>query len=489
MTPDCVIPGGLPSHWSMLLPIKDVVTIWKAGGSDGQIETALQQAIDTVEEQLQGTGLRCSPAKSELLILPPPGTRNNREAPPNIKLKTKDGTPIPQVKSIRVLGMYIDALRHNGHTLQRLNAKITTAMQLIRKVATRYAGMRETSLLRLVQSFAVSHVAYVAAYHNWKPAERQKIDALIRKVYKTALGLYTYTNTEKLLDLGVHNTLAEIAEAQRTTQFVRLTQTKTGRAILARIGYNPPGHIGPTPTGPLPLVFSRRLRIPPLPKHMHPDANPERRLARAKALTKMYAQDTSAYYVDAAPYPGRPDAYAVAVISAATGALKTAASIRTTHTTLAEEFAIALALTQLPCTTILSDSRLAILRFATNQLAPATLRICTPSRAPAKLARLAWFPAHTDLANGGTGTLRHARLPVAQPYTTPHVPSNSSPPPKPTPLLTYALGPQLLLKQGCGRGQKKKKGMQEERHMRSAVRAPSPFLFLESVALYFVPSR
>ncbi|KAH9369838.1 hypothetical protein HPB48_004036 [Haemaphysalis longicornis] len=135
---------------------------------------------------------------------------------------------------------------------------------------------------------------------------------------------------------------------------------------------------------------------------MHPDANPERRLARAKALTKMYAQDTSAYYVDAAPYPGRPDAYAVAVISAATGALKTAASIRTTHTTLAEEFAIALALTQLPCTTILSDSRLAILRFATNQLAPATLRICTPSRAPAKLARLTWFPAHTDLPNGGT---------------------------------------------------------------------------------------
>ncbi|KAH9370905.1 hypothetical protein HPB48_019730 [Haemaphysalis longicornis] len=105
---------------------------------------------------------------------------------------------------------------------------------------------------------------------------------------------------------------------------------------------------------------------------------------------------------DAAPYPGRPDAYAVAVISAAMGALKTAASIRTTHTTLAEEFAIALALTQLPCTMILSDSRLAILRFATNQLAPATLRICTPSRAPAKLARITWFPAHTDLPNGGT---------------------------------------------------------------------------------------
>ncbi|KAH9377061.1 hypothetical protein HPB48_011034 [Haemaphysalis longicornis] len=179
---------------------------------------------------------------------------------------------------------------------------------------------------------------------------------------------------------------------------------------------------------------------------MHPDANPERRLARAKALTKMYAQDTSAYYVDAAPYPGRPDAYAVAVISAATGVLKTAASIRTTHTTLAEEFAIALALTQLPCTTILSDSRLAILRFATNQLAPATLRICTPSRAPAKLARLTWFPAHTDLPNGGTvnrnaeadATARAltSRAAVHDPAGSVQQPSHP-PPPKPTPFLTY----------------------------------------------------
>ncbi|KAH9375917.1 hypothetical protein HPB48_012557 [Haemaphysalis longicornis] len=59
---------------------------------------------------------------------------------------------------------------------------------------------------------------------------------------------------------------------------------------------------------------------PPAAQTHAPDANPERRLARAKALTKMYAQDTSAYYVDAAPYPGRPDAYAGALISAATEA-------------------------------------------------------------------------------------------------------------------------------------------------------------------------
>lgn len=39
--------------------------------------------------------------------------------------------------------------------------------------------MKEASLLKLVQSFAVSHVAYVAAFHDWKAALRQKVDALI----------------------------------------------------------------------------------------------------------------------------------------------------------------------------------------------------------------------------------------------------------------------------------------------------------------------
>ncbi|KAH9378971.1 hypothetical protein HPB48_019448 [Haemaphysalis longicornis] len=229
------------------------------------------------------------------------------------------------------------------------------------------------------------------------PANHGPQPQLITPKSKNARRLATWRNTGETIggDHCILKVLVPLKNRLPTPRAQPLTDWQQYRRHLD-------ASLPPTPTGPLPLVFSRRIRISPLPKHMHPDANPERRLARAKALTKMYAQDTSAYYVDAAPYPGRPDAYAVTVISAATGALKTAASIRTTHTTLAKEFAIPLALTQLPCTTILSDSRLAILRFATNQLSPTTLRICTPFRAPAKLARLTWFPAHTGLPNGGT---------------------------------------------------------------------------------------
>lgn len=68
----------------------------------------------------------------------------------------------------------------------------------------RRAGMKEESLTRLVQSFAVSHITYVAAFHNWRPRERNKIDATICKAYKVALGLLGSTSTEKFMALGIN---------------------------------------------------------------------------------------------------------------------------------------------------------------------------------------------------------------------------------------------------------------------------------------------
>ncbi|XP_072143706.1 uncharacterized protein [Dermacentor andersoni] len=45
------------------------ITLWVPGGSDGHIETTLQEAVDAIEGQLDGSGLVCSPSKSELLLL------------------------------------------------------------------------------------------------------------------------------------------------------------------------------------------------------------------------------------------------------------------------------------------------------------------------------------------------------------------------------------------------------------------------------------
>ncbi|XP_075739149.1 uncharacterized protein LOC142784609 [Rhipicephalus microplus] len=192
-----------------------------------------------------------------------------KTAKTNINVITQDRTPIPHVQTLRVLGPHLQDFNRNNVTVQKLHAKLSLATRLLKKVATRYQGMREDSLLRLTQPFAVSHISYVASFHSWKAAEKIKIAAMIRKAYKTALGLYPHTNTERMLALGIHNTLEEIAEAQRTAQYHCLSQTRTGRTILQRIGIDAPATT-PEVAKQLPRDVLQRLRVPPLPKHMHP---------------------------------------------------------------------------------------------------------------------------------------------------------------------------------------------------------------------------
>lgn len=400
----------------------DDITLWSTGGSDSQIEATLQEAVNAVEEHLRPTGLKCSPTKSELLVIPPQNTcRTNTQ---HINVVTQDGMPIPHVQTLRVLGLHIQDLNHNGGTIQKLQAKLALATRLLRKVATRYQGMKEDSLLRLTQSFAISHIAYVASFHNWKAAERIKIDAMIRKVYKTALGLYPHTNTERMLSLGVHNTLEEIAEAQWTAQYHRLSQTKTGRAILQRIGLNVPATT-PEEAAQLPREVMRRLKIPPLPKHMHPQIHQERRTARAEALTKCHAKDPRAYYVDVAKYPHRPNTYAAAVISADKGVLTASSSIRCKTPTQAEEFAIALALTIPDCRTVLSDSKPAIVNYATNNVNRTTTKICSTLTRSDDTVTVKWFPAHAGKLEAGPNRNEGAD-------TEAHALTSRGPPPTPS---------------------------------------------------------
>ncbi|KAH6948281.1 hypothetical protein HPB50_023335 [Hyalomma asiaticum] len=80
-----------------------------------------KKVLEVVEDYLAGTGLRCSPKKSELLLYRP----TLRERPPKgfvkirqseeIQLHTKDGVTIPIVSRIRVLGMIIESNGVNGH--------------------------------------------------------------------------------------------------------------------------------------------------------------------------------------------------------------------------------------------------------------------------------------------------------------------------------------------------------------------------------------
>lgn len=387
----------------------DDITIWTTQGSDGQIEAALQEAVSAVEDYLQPTGLKCSPAKSELMLITPRGKRF-KERPVDITIKTGDGGEIPKVKTLKVLGLRLRDKGSNEKTLvNELQTKIFRAVRLINKVATRQQGMKEDSLLRLTQSFAISHVAYVASYHNWRADEKKTIDAAIRRAYKSALGLYHHTSTEHMLALGVHNTLEEIMEAQRTAQYQRLAQTRTGRAILKRIGMEIP-HTSPKEAAALPRDVLRKIRIPPVPRHMHPQNDQERRTARAVALTKSHANDPHAYYVDVAKYHNIRNAYAAVVINASTGELVTSGSIRCRTPAQAEEYAIVLALHAPDCRTIISDSKTAVSNFSQNNVYPTTARALAPITQNRRLATnvtIKWFPAHAGELDESAGPNRN----------------------------------------------------------------------------------
>lgn len=133
----------------------DDITIWTTGGSDGDIVESLQPAVEAVEEQLYGTGLQCSLAKSELLPLRPVRSTKADNDEPNINVRKSDGTTIPKVDTLRVFGLHIESTRRNGYTIQQLQTKVHRAMGLIKTISTKHAGMRERNTLKPTKSFAV----------------------------------------------------------------------------------------------------------------------------------------------------------------------------------------------------------------------------------------------------------------------------------------------------------------------------------------------
>ncbi|KAH7944346.1 hypothetical protein HPB52_018576 [Rhipicephalus sanguineus] len=145
-------------------------------------------------------------------------------------------------------------------------------------------------------------------------------------------------------------------EAQRTAQYHRLAQTRTGRAILNRIGMEIP-HTSPREAAALRQDVMRKIRIPPAPRHMHPQNDQERRTARA-----------------------------------------------------AEEYAIALAMHATDCRTIISDSKTAVTNISQNSVYPTTARALTSTAQNGRLATnvtIKWFPAHAGKLDESVGPNRN----------------------------------------------------------------------------------
>lgn len=81
-------------------------------------------------------------------------------------------------------------------------------------------------------------------------------------------------------------------------------------------------------------------------------------------------------------------------MSASTGNCGTAASVYTKRAHQAEEAAIALAMTDPACRTVISDSRTAIRNYARNSICGGAVRVLNGISRSVKDIELKWFPAH-----------------------------------------------------------------------------------------------
>lgn len=136
------------------------------------------------------------------------------------------------------------------------------------------------------------------------PAEKDKLSVIIPKDYRKALGIFV----EKLLKLGIHNTLEELLQGQQVGQRERLLLTGTGRMLLQRLGYPIPSlHQA---SSRIATALKRNICVAPITRLVHPNLNKNRRRLRVEALQRLFRNDT---YVDAAKHPTRT-AHAVVVV-------------------------------------------------------------------------------------------------------------------------------------------------------------------------------
>ncbi|KAM7293050.1 hypothetical protein ISCGN_026180 [Ixodes scapularis] len=208
----------------------DDLTLWCTNRRKEVVQGTLQRGIEIIEEALMGSGLECAPEKSELLVCYAGRCRWDE-----MRL-IAGGGPVPRVDALRVLGLFVQEKAGNAVMLGKIQGKVASALRMIQRVTSRRKGIREAGVMRMVQAFVLSHIMYVAPYLRWRAGEKNKLDAMVRRAYKSALGLYAFTSTKKLEMLGVHNTIGEIVEAHRASQIQRLERTAAGRGVLRRVG-------------------------------------------------------------------------------------------------------------------------------------------------------------------------------------------------------------------------------------------------------------
>ncbi|KAH7976354.1 hypothetical protein HPB52_012434 [Rhipicephalus sanguineus] len=233
-----------------------------------------------------------------------------------------------------------------------------------------------------------------------------KIDVLIRTGVKRVLNLPKSTNTEWLLQLGLHNTATELFEAQRTAQICRLPFTKADTRIPLDAGLQP--LFMPPEKDKISSATRGAICVDPVPRNIHPVHNEGRIIERAEAILGKIDSSSTALFVDSAKY-WKKDTYVVTVVNAKQS-LVNAATVVTGFNHEAEELAIAVALQERRRdVTIFSDSRTAVRSFSSGFFSAEAASLVNKTTTEANegedpLTHIIWFSARMgNISSSPTG--------------------------------------------------------------------------------------
>lgn len=105
---------------------------------------------------------------------------------------------------------------------------------MIHRTCKRHCGMKEQGTIRLVQGFVISRITYTTPYTVLSKTELEKVNVVIRKAYKQALGLPMSTSKARLPSLVLHNMAEELIEAHLASHKLRLcSHVPCGGLLLA----------------------------------------------------------------------------------------------------------------------------------------------------------------------------------------------------------------------------------------------------------------
>ncbi|KAG0443766.1 hypothetical protein HPB47_014554 [Ixodes persulcatus] len=167
-------------------------------------------------------------------------------------------------------------------------------------------------------------------------------------------------------------------------QHQRILGSNTGRKILERLGYEPKHE--QERSRDIPRQIRGKIKVPPLPRNMHPAFHEGRHKDRAEALQARYTGRQDNIYTDAAEYESKAAHAAVAVRE--DGTPVACCTVSGVETVESEEVAVALAVSHRGVKVVISDYKNAVRNYESGRETETAIRIFNREGGPRELVLL-----------------------------------------------------------------------------------------------------